>query len=77
MKYGNSPKSAGHMSRASQKERKLKLTVNCKRNVEREMKKSVSKTDVLGYFTSSINKNRKTAKNSEMYQEEKRTSEAC
>ena len=46
--------------------------MNSTRNVEEEVKKSVSKADVLGYFTSLINKRKKrTAKNFEMYQKGK------
>ena len=35
---------------------KIKTHMSCTRNEEEEVKKSVSKADVLGYFTSLINK---------------------
>ena len=72
MQYGNGFKlfrSAGQMGRTHRK--KIKTDMNCSRNVEEEVKKSVSKADVLGYFTSLINKKKKTAKNFEMYQKGK------
>lgn len=48
--------------------KKIKTHMSCTRNEEEEVKKSVSKADVLGYFTSLINKRKKkTAKNFQMY----------
>ena len=42
--------------------KKIKTHMNCTRNVEEEVKKSVSKADVLGYFSSLINKREKNSK---------------
>ena len=39
--------------------KKIKTHMSCTRNEEEEVKKSVSKADVLGYFTSLINKRKK------------------
>ena len=42
--------------------KKIKTHMSCTRNEEEEVKKSVSKADVLGYFTSLINKRKKNSK---------------
>lgn len=41
---------------------KIKTYMSCSRSEEEEVKKSVSKADVLGYFTSLINKKNKNSK---------------
>lgn len=42
--------------------KKIKTHMKCTRNIEEEVKKSVSKVDVLRYFTSLINKRKKNSK---------------